>query len=147
MDAITVSDHNPVPVEYDTAAALGKSVEQLREVVPVLVQELRKIQQRMAEMEAREQQITLSHAEVRIIQQLIRNRSYEYCEKYGILSPGSLRSINAGIKRAVLNRYKVKDLHDVPAIARQAVEAQISRWSDSRLMARCREKMEKTGTG
>ena len=133
------------PMPIDTAKDLRKSVGELQMLVAQMARMFQGIQKQMDEMQQRERQVTLSHEEVQIIKDLIRRRAYEYCEKNDILAPGALRSINAGIKRAILTRYGVKDLHDVPAIARQAVEAQICRWSDIRLMMKCREKLRTDG--
>ena len=60
-------------------------------------------------------------------------------EKYGLTDPKDAGKIRAAIKKAILARYGIKDLHDVPAIARQAVEAQISRWADIRCIYRIRD--------
>lgn len=136
---------NMITLMPETAAALQGSVEQLGTYLVQMGTMLIGIQHRLEELEEKQRQVTLTHEEVKAVQTLIRNRAYEYCEKYQIMAPGSLRSISAGIKKAVLTRYQVKDLHDVPAIARQAVEAQISRWSDIRLMIKCREKLQANG--
>ena len=130
------------PMPTETAQQLKTTTEQLGGILTQMGQMILRMQQRLDELEEKQRAVTLSHDEVKAIMQLIRNRSMEYCEKYRITSPGNLRSITAGIKKAVLQRYGVKDLHDVPAIARQAVEAQIGHWSDIRLMARCRERLE-----
>lgn len=125
----------------EIARDLSGNVQQMGSYLLQLAAMMQQMQKRMDEMEAQQRAVTLTHGEVKILQELIRRRAYEYCEKYEILTPGALRSIGAGIKRAILTRYGVKDLHDVPAIARQAVEAQISRWSDIRLAMKCREKI------
>lgn len=133
------------PVPMETAVNLQQHTEQLGAYLAQMGQMMIRMQQRLDELEEKQRLVTLNHDEVRAVQQLIRNRSAEYCEKYGITSPGNLRSVTSGIKKAILQRYGVKDLHDVPAIARQAVEAQISRWSDIRLMMKCREKDQAGG--
>ena len=51
----------------------------------------------------------------------------------------------SGLKKAILTRYGIKDLHDVPAIARQAVEALISRWADIKMVYRIRESHREDG--
>lgn len=133
----------PSPVE--TAKQLQKNTEQMGAYMIQLGQLMINMQKRLDDMEAQQRKITLSHSEVRTVQQLIRNRAYEYCEKYEMMDKSAIRSISNGIKRAILARYGVKDLHDVPAVARQAVEAQISRWSDVRLMMKCRERLRAGG--
>lgn len=132
-------------ISPNEAAAFYRGVRELAEAVPKMAQMIMRMQARLDEIEEKRAQVTLSHADVKAVNALIRARAGEFCGKYGITDPGSLRSIGNGIRRAVLARYGVKDLHDVPAIARQAVEAQISRWTDMRLMMKCRERARAGG--
>ena len=125
----------------DVAATLQQNTEQLGAYLVQMAGIMMRMQNRLDELEEKQRLVTLSHEEVKAVQLLIRNRAFEYCEKYGIQEAGCRRTIASGIKKAVLQRYGVKDLHDVPAIARQAVESQISRWADIRLMLKCREKI------
>ena len=130
-----------ITVSEAKAVEFYGQVQQLTNVVAQMGEILIRIQHRLDELEEKERCATLTHEEVNDVKRLIRIRAAEYADKYQISTPGNLRSIGAAIKKAVLNRYGAKDLHDVPAIARQAVEAQISRWSDIRLAMKCREKM------
>ena len=136
---------NAIVLMPEVAADLAGNTEQLGRYLVQMAAMMKTIQNRLEQLEENERKVTLSHAEVKDVQQLIRMRSAEYCEKYNIVSSGNLRRVSNGIKRAVLTRYGVKDLHDVPAIARQAVEAQISRWSDVRLMMKCRDALAAEG--
>lgn len=136
---------NAIVLMPEVAADLAGNTEQLGRYLVQMAAMMKTIQNRLEQLEENERKVTLSHTEVKDVQQLIRLRSAEYCEKYNIVSPGNLRRVSNGIKRAVLTRYGVKDLHDVPAIARQAVEAQISRWSDVRLMMKCRDALAAEG--
>ena len=79
------------------------------------------------------------------MEQLIRLRADEYCEKYGLEDPKDAGKIRTAIKKSILQRYGIRDLHDVPVIARQAVEAQISRWADIKIVLRIREKHREDG--
>ena len=133
------------PVPMETAVMLQQNTEQLGAYLAQMGQIMLQMQNRLDELEEKQRLVTLNHDEVRDVQILIRNRSMEYCEKYGLEDAGSRRAITGAIKKAVLKRYGVKDLHDVPAIARQAVEAQISRWSDVRLMMKCRDALAAEG--
>ena len=136
---------NAIVLMPEVAADLAGNTEQLGRYLVQMAAMMKTIQNRLEQLEENERKVTLSHAEVKDVQMLIRLRSAEYCEKYNIVSSGNLRRVSNGIKRAVLTRYGVKDLHDVPAIARQAVEAQISRWSDVRLMMKCRDALAAEG--
>ena len=70
------------------------------------------MQRRMDELEARQARVTISHGDVKRIGALIR----------------------AAIKKDILKRYQVKDLHDVPEAMLPAVENQVTRWADIRLV-------------
>lgn len=140
-----MTDGTMITLMPETAAMLQGSTEQLGAYLVQMSQIMMRIQNRLDELEEKQQAATLRHDEVQTIQRLIRNRALEYCEKYDIICSQALTAIRAGIKKAVLQRYGVKDLHDVPAIARQAVEAQIERWSDVRLMMKCRDKLRAGG--
>ena len=124
----------------ETARAIQQNTEQLGVYLVQMSQIMLQMQNRLDELEEKQKLVTLCHDEVKGVQILIRNRAMEYCEKYELTDAGSRRAISGAIKKAVLKRYGVKDLHDVPAIARQAVESQISKWADIRLAMKCREK-------
>lgn len=129
----------------ETAQAIKQNTEQLGAYLVQMGQIMLQMQTRLDELEEKQRLVTLSHEDVKAVQVLIRNRTMEYCEKYELEDPGSRRMISGAIKKAVLKRYGVKDLHDVPAIARQAVESQISKWADIRLAMKCREKSRTAG--
>lgn len=134
----------PTPVK--TAVQLRETTEQLGKYMVQMGQMMMQMQTRLDELEEKQRLVTLSHEETKIIAKLIRNRAWDYCEKYDLVdSDYCLRAVAREIKKAVLTRYGVKDLHDVPAIARQAVESQISKWTDIRLVYRCREKVRSGG--
>ena len=123
----------------DVAAALQENTEQLGAYLVQMAGMMLRMQNRLDELEEKQRAVTVDHCEVKIIQQLIRLRADEYCEKYGLEDPKDAGKIRAAIKKSILARYGIKDLHDVPAIARQAVEAQISRWADIKAVYRIRE--------
>ena len=120
-------------ISEKTATEFNRGVAQLAEAVPKIVQTMMMMQQRLTELEERQRQVTLDHEEVRILMSLIRLRADEFCEKYALTDAGSVRAVRAAIKKDILKRYGVKDLHDVPAIARLAVQAQINKWTSIRL--------------
>ena len=124
----------------DVAAMLQTNTEQLGAYLVQMAQMMHIMQRRLDEMEEKKKAVTVTHDEVKAIQLLIRLRADEYCEKYGLEDAKDAAKIRAAIKKAILVRYGIKDLHDVPAIARQAVEALISRWADIKLVYRIREK-------
>lgn len=127
------------PVPMETAVILQQNTEQLGAYLVQMAGLLLRMQNRLDELEEKQKQATLSHEEVKDVQLLIRLRAGEYCEKYGLTDPKDAGKIRGAIKKSILTRYGIRDLHDVPAIARQAVEAQISRWADIRYVYRIRE--------
>lgn len=137
---------NEIIVMPEVVQELSGNVEALGAYLVQMGQMMNRMQKRLDEMEENQRKITLTHQEVKDLQVLIRLRAMEYCEKYQITDPACLRKVSAAMKKAVLTRYGVKDLHDVPAIARSAVEAQICHFTDIRLVMKCRE-MIASGSG
>ena len=137
---------NEIIVMPEVVQELSGNVEALGAYLVQMGQMMNRIQKRLNEMEENQKKITLTHQDVKELQGLIRLRAMEYCEKYQITDPACLRKVSAAMKKAVLTRYGVKDLHDVPAIARSAVEAQICHFTDIRLVMKCRE-MIASGSG
>ena len=137
---------NEIILMPEVAQALSGNVEALGAYLVQMGQMMNRMQKRLDEMEENQRKITLTHQDVKDLQGLIRLRAMEYCEKYQITDPACLRKVSAAMKKAVLTRYGVKDLHDVPAIARSAVEAQICHFADIRLVMKCRE-MIASGSG
>ena len=137
---------NEIILMPEVAQALSGNVEALGAYLVQMGQMMNRMQKRLDEMEENQKKITLTHQDVKDLQVLIRLRAMEYCEKYQITDPACLRKVSAAMKKAVLTRYGVKDLHDVPAIARSAVEAQICHFTDIRLVMKCRE-MIASGSG
>ena len=92
------------------------------------------MQRRMDEMEARQEKITVSHRDVLQVMARIRWKAGEICGKYNLQDRESGKKIRAAIKKDVLKRAQVKDLHDLPAAMLPAAEKQIDSWTDIRLV-------------
>lgn len=133
------------PVPMDTAVMLQQNTEQLGAYLVQMAGMIMRMQSRLDESEEKQKAVTVTHDEVKAIQLLIRLRADEYCEKYALEDPKDAAKIRAAIKKSILTRYGIKDLHDVPAIARQAVEALISRWADIKMVYRIRESHREDG--
>ena len=103
------------------------------------------MERRMQELEDKQRQITASHDDVKCLNDLINIRVKEICGKYALPDPGDERAIRAGIKRDIKKRYGIKDLHDVPEVALTAVQKQIDRWTDIRLIMKRRELRQEAG--
>ena len=130
-------EYFPVPTE--TAIQLQQNTEQLGAYLVQMAQLMAAMQRRMDEMEENQRRATASHEEVKGIGVLIRLRAREYCEKYSLADPKDEAKIRGAIKRTILQRYGIRDLHDCPQVALRAVEAQINRWVDIRLVQKIRD--------
>ena len=114
--------------------ALQENVEQLGRYLMQMGQLVTQMQRRMDEMEARQAAVTVSHADVKRIQARIRSRADEICRKNNLQDKDSPRIFRAAIKKDVLRRHQVKDLHDLKAANLSGAETQIDRWTDIRLV-------------
>ena len=119
--------------EQERALSLTRSVDQLGQYLAQLGQMMAVMQRRMDEMEARQAAVTIRHADVKRLNQLIRMRAGQICDKYGLTDAESPKVFRAAIKKDVLKRYGVKDLHDLPAAGMAGAENMINGWVNIRL--------------
>lgn len=118
----------------DTAAQLHQDVEQMGALMMRMGQIISTMQRRLDDLEERQAKITISHGEVKRIQGLIRCRADEICRKYNLQDKDSQKIFRAAIKKDVLRRWQVKDLHDIPEAAISAVDNLISSWTNIRMV-------------
>lgn len=123
----------------DTAVQLHQDVEQMGALLKRMGQVIGAMQRRMDDLEARQASVTISHAEVKRLQGMIRVRSDELCRMYRLQDDQSPKVFRAAIKKDLLKRYQVKDLHDVPAAGLAGAEHTISNWVNIRLAMERRE--------
>ena len=109
-------------------------MKQLGQYLAQLGRMMQTMQARMDELEQAQKQVTITHKDVKDLGTQMKLRAREACEKYGLTDPADERTVKAAIKKAVLKRYGIEDLHDLPAVALQAVQKQIDHWADIRLM-------------
>ena len=126
--------------EPEAALSLRKDVAQLGTYLAQLGQMMATMQRRMDEMEAAASRVTIRHAEVKRIQGLIRMRADQICGKYQLTDKDSVRIIRAAIKKDLLKRYGVKDLHDIPESGLTGAESLVSGWTNIRLVMERRER-------
>ena len=117
----------------DTAVLLHQDVEQIGAFMMKLGKMVGAMQQRLDDLEARQAKVTISHADVKRIQGLIRCRADELCRKYNLQDKDSQKIFRAAIRKDVLRRYQVKDLHDVPAAGLAGLENMIGSWVNIRM--------------
>ena len=130
---VSLGGGNFVVVSAKSMKQMEENALQVNTVLNQMGQLMAGMQRRMDEMEARQEKITVRHADVKRIQQLIRIRTAEICGKYA-LNAESAKVLRAAIKKDVLKRWGVKDLHDLPAAAKDAVENAIGGWTNIRLV-------------
>ena len=130
---VSLGGGNFVVVSAKSMKQMEENALQVNTVLNQMAQLMAGMQRRMDEMEARQEKITVRHADVKRIQQLIRIRTAEICGKYA-LNAESAKVLRAAIKKDVLKRWGVKDLHDLPAAAKDAVENAIGGWTNIRLV-------------
>ena len=119
------------------ALALAQSVDQLGQYLRQMGSLIGQMQRRMDELEAQQRAVTVSHADVKRLQGMIRARAAELCGKYGLGQPVRVDT-RAAIRKDVLRKYGVKDLHDLPAAKLAGCERTISEWTSIRLMMEMR---------
>lgn len=127
-------------INSEVHKALHRDVATLSGYVTQMGRMMMEMQHRLDELEEKQKLVTLNHEDVLQMMALIRQRADEYCEKYALTDRKDVTAVRGAIKKSVLKSHGVKDLHDVPAIARQAVETQIGRWTDIRMVMKIREK-------
>ena len=123
---VVVSAESMERVEADTR--------RMGELVLQMGQMMGKMQQRMEELENRQAAVTICHREALKLMARMRNRADELCEKYGLGDPESRKALRAAVKKDVLKRAQIRDLHDLPESMLSAAERQIDSWTDIRLV-------------
>ena len=88
----------------------------------------------MDEMEKQQAAVTIRHEDVKRLQALIRMRADQICGKYELTDKDSPRIFRAAIKKDLLRRYGVKDLHDVPAAQLAGAESLVNGWTNIRMV-------------
>ena len=119
--------------------ALQENVEQMGRYLVQMGQLIGQMQRRMEDLEARQAAVTISHADVKRLNQLIRIRADEICRKYSLDDPESVKKFRAAIKKDTMKRYGVKDLHDLPAAGMAGAENMIGSWVNIRMAMERRE--------
>ena len=119
-----------------------EAVGRLEECLAQMGRMLAAMQRRIEDMEAREQAVTIAHSEVKVIMARIRFRSGEIVEKYG-LEKAQVKVFRSAIRKEMLKKYGIRDLHDLPASEIGAAERWIDGWNSMRLVMECRDRAER----
>ena len=134
-----------IPLMPEVASILQRNTETLGAYLVQMAQMMGTMQRRLDEIEESQRHVTVSHDEVGGLRAMIRLRADEYCGKYGLMDPKDAQAIRGAIKRSILTRYGIKDLHDCPKIALDAIEKQIDRWADIRMVYKLRDRHREDG--
>ena len=130
----TLEQQRALALLPDTAVQLHQDVEQMGALLMRMGQVIGAMQRRMDELEARQAQVTISHRDVKQLMARIRWKAGEICRKNNLQDKDSPRIFRAAIRKDVLARHQVKDLHDLPATALAGVEKQVDTWTNIRLI-------------
>lgn len=128
----------------NTAAELSQNVSLIGTYLVQMAHMMARMNQRMDEMEAREQMITISHQQMLDLMALIRMRARMLCEKYG-LDDNDERVIKNAIKREMLQKSNIKDFHDLPAVALPTVRKNVDKWVNIRIIMQRRQLHQDSG--
>ena len=115
-------------------AELSTSVRELGDCILRLGQLISGMQARMDELESRQAAVTIRHADALRLQAQIRQRAAQVCDKYSLTDTESPKIIRNAIKKDVLKRYGIRDLHDLPEAQRSGAESLIAGWTSIRLV-------------
>lgn len=140
-------ENSLIPKEDDTGEALGamlktilnpliSSMAQLlknnTEAIQNIAEQQRIQSERMERLEEALKWNTLvTPAQVRFINGAIKNRAREVLSKKNLQDdPAAIKTVAAAIRKAVLSRYGVPAMHDIPKHEYPVVMQQISQWTD-----------------
>ena len=113
---------------------MQENVQKMGEMILQLGTMIGAMQRRLDEMEARQAAVTVSHRDVLQMMARIRWKAGEICRKYNLQDEKSPKVFRAAIRKDLMKRYQLKDLHDLPAAMLPAAEKQIDSWTDIRLV-------------
>lgn len=131
---VSLGGGNFVVVSAQSMNAMKENAQKMGEMILQLGTMIGAVQKRMDEMEARHAQVTVSHRDVLQLMARIRWKAGETCKKYNLADGGSAKCFRSAMKKELLRRWQVKDLHDLPAAALPAAEKMIDNWTDIRLV-------------
>jgi hypothetical protein len=126
-DLMAVLPFSKVPALHEDVEKLGGYLAQLGAIVGSM-------QRRMEELERQQAAVTIRHEDVRRLQALIRMRAEQICGKYELTDKDSPRIFRAAIKKDLMKRCGVKDLHDVPAAQLTGAESLVNGWTNIRMV-------------
>lgn len=110
---------------------LGQNVEAFSKYLVQMAGVIQTMQARLDEMEKNQRAVTVSHAEVKGIQQMIRVHASDFADKYFL---PDVKPVRNAMKKDLLKRYNVKDLHDLPVSAMTQIMNYLDHYANIRLV-------------
>lgn len=130
MEAALAALTAPAP-EMRPPQPLALTARELAVYVAQLGRIVSRMQRKMDEMALESaQRVTVSHAQALQLQRMIRERTAAICRQYGLSAGPDAAAFRAAIKKEVLSRHGVRDLHDLPIAALPGAREQIGRYAD-----------------
>lgn len=120
----------------ESARLLSAQVQQLGRILAAMQRRLDAMEQENA------RRVTISHAQALQLQKRIRLRAEELCAAYALGDPGDAGAFRAAIKKDLLSRCCVRDLHDLPLCLLDRAVALIGAYSNIGLVMERRRKHE-----
>ncbi len=131
---VSLGGGNFVVISAQSMNQMKENAQRMGEMILQLGTMIGTMQRRMDEMEARQSAVTISHRDVKQLMARIRWKAGEICKKYNLQDSESPKIFRAAIRKDLLRRWQVKDLHDLPETALPAAEKGIDNWTDIRLL-------------
>lgn len=135
-----------IPVDVDKLVQLSTATQVTAEQLTGIVQQLGgyliQLDARMRKQEELlQRRVTVSSAQYKQLMGAIRRRASEICGKYELpISAGT--PLRAAIKKDTLERWHIKDLHDLPESALDAALSGVGSWDSYMTVRRIRREME-----
>lgn len=125
------------------ALANQATAQELKGMVQIMGDYIMQLDARLRRQEELlQQRVTVSHAQQKQIMAAIRQQARILSDKYSLPLDKCGADLRAAIRKDVLTRCRVKDLHDIPESSLGDVLATVSRWDSFTLVRKLRNKME-----
>ena len=117
-----------------TMNEIAENTRRMGEMILQLGSMMSTMRRRLDELERQQAAVTIRHEDVKRLQALIRMRAEQICGKYELTDRDSPRIFRAAIKKDLMKRCGVKDLHDVPAAMLGGAETMVNGWTNIRMV-------------
>lgn len=112
--------------------AQQRQLDQLTAIVARMAAELDRLDK------AAKEPVTIHHAEALALGRMIRARAGELCAQYRLDDKRERLAVNRAIKKDVLKKFDITDLHDLPRTRLEEAGQLVSTWSSYALILELR---------